>query len=575
MLRHTQANREVCRAAASDPALLATDLADYLVAKGTPFRQAHHAVGSLVAAAEKLGKRLSVSISISYRRTAIYIPGRQVYEQRRARDADVAGWALLRSTMNTNTRLSFRIVRLFATPARLFTPHAPDRGCRRSVIPFQNLTLTVQLLAFLVLLASLRQAVAAATIVSTVPTNGATGVLPGAAVVFNFSTAMNPAATSVLFSDVTASNESPTVVSGWSAGNTVLTCNPYPQFANNHYFVWSVSGQDTAGNFLTGPTGGSFTTVMGVNGGSGTNVLTTFLLTKYALYRQTTNAPPPLLTYEFVAQSALASNRTAAAISVMIPATPPRTNFLVEELLLPEQYQTNVFKPTLTNFDTNFPTVGNYVFNITNSFSNQQVTVTLPNVSLPNAPQIINYNNAQAVNPSLPFTLNWNTFTNGGSADRIVLQINAPSQNGNSGMLLFQTSLYGPPDGLDGTATLVTIPAGVLPANFTNDAFVVFAHVISTTNATTQTTAIVGSATYFTIVTTAASAAPLLTIIRSGTNALLEWPTNAAGYSLAFSSNLTSSVWSTNLPAPVVVNSNNVVTNAISGTGRFFRLHGS
>jgi argininosuccinate lyase len=59
MLEHTQVNREACRAAASDPALLATDLADYLVRKGLPFRQAHHAVGTLVSLAERLGKRLN------------------------------------------------------------------------------------------------------------------------------------------------------------------------------------------------------------------------------------------------------------------------------------------------------------------------------------------------------------------------------------------------------------------------------------------------------------------------------------------------------------------------------------
>jgi len=59
MLNHTSANRTVCATAASDPALLATDLADYLVRKGMAFRQAHHAVGSLVALAEKSGKRLN------------------------------------------------------------------------------------------------------------------------------------------------------------------------------------------------------------------------------------------------------------------------------------------------------------------------------------------------------------------------------------------------------------------------------------------------------------------------------------------------------------------------------------
>jgi argininosuccinate lyase len=58
MLGHTKVNHQACRAAASDPALLATDLADYLVSKGLPFRQAHHAVGALVARAEQIGKPL-------------------------------------------------------------------------------------------------------------------------------------------------------------------------------------------------------------------------------------------------------------------------------------------------------------------------------------------------------------------------------------------------------------------------------------------------------------------------------------------------------------------------------------
>jgi argininosuccinate lyase len=47
-------NAARCAAAAADPALLATDLADYLVTKGVPFRQAHHMVGTVVKLAEKL-----------------------------------------------------------------------------------------------------------------------------------------------------------------------------------------------------------------------------------------------------------------------------------------------------------------------------------------------------------------------------------------------------------------------------------------------------------------------------------------------------------------------------------------
>jgi argininosuccinate lyase len=59
MLKNIKVNKPVCACAAADPALLATDLADYLVRKGMPFRQAHHAVGAVVALAEILDKPLN------------------------------------------------------------------------------------------------------------------------------------------------------------------------------------------------------------------------------------------------------------------------------------------------------------------------------------------------------------------------------------------------------------------------------------------------------------------------------------------------------------------------------------
>ena len=59
MLRNTKVNHAACASAAGDPALLATDLADYLVKKGMPFRQAHHVVGAVVALAERAGKPLN------------------------------------------------------------------------------------------------------------------------------------------------------------------------------------------------------------------------------------------------------------------------------------------------------------------------------------------------------------------------------------------------------------------------------------------------------------------------------------------------------------------------------------
>ena len=58
MLRDTVVNAKTCAAAVDDPNLLATDLVDWLVLNGTPFRKAHHVVGKLVAVAEAKGKRL-------------------------------------------------------------------------------------------------------------------------------------------------------------------------------------------------------------------------------------------------------------------------------------------------------------------------------------------------------------------------------------------------------------------------------------------------------------------------------------------------------------------------------------
>ena len=58
MLNAAGLREDRARAAASDPLLLATDLADRLVAGGVPFRQAHEIIGRLVARAQELGTPL-------------------------------------------------------------------------------------------------------------------------------------------------------------------------------------------------------------------------------------------------------------------------------------------------------------------------------------------------------------------------------------------------------------------------------------------------------------------------------------------------------------------------------------
>jgi len=78
MLKNTKVNRAACAAAASDPALLATDLVDYLVRKGMPFRQAHQAVGAVVALAEKSGKALN-QLTLAELRSADPVTGTKFF----------------------------------------------------------------------------------------------------------------------------------------------------------------------------------------------------------------------------------------------------------------------------------------------------------------------------------------------------------------------------------------------------------------------------------------------------------------------------------------------------------------
>ena len=70
---------------------------------------------------------------------------------------------------------------------------------------------------------------------------------------------------------------------------------------------------------------------------------------------------------------------------------------------------------------------------------------------------------------------------------------------------------------------------------------------------------------------------PQVALTPSGPNLILSWPTNYAGfdyggYVLQSATNLASPAWTTNSPAPVVVNGQFTVTNPVSGTQQFFRL---
>jgi argininosuccinate lyase len=83
----TRPNEARMREAASDPVLLATEAAEYLVTKGIPFRQAHEIVGTIVREAEKRGQSWA-AFSLA-----------QLQKFSPAFDADVHAWLTVQSAL--------------------------------------------------------------------------------------------------------------------------------------------------------------------------------------------------------------------------------------------------------------------------------------------------------------------------------------------------------------------------------------------------------------------------------------------------------------------------------------------
>jgi hypothetical protein len=341
------------------------------------------------------------------------------------------------------------------------------------------------------------------TIVSTVPPDSAGGVSASAAVVFTFSEPMDTAQTSVQF--VTSAFTTLTATEAWSAGNTVLTCTPTPAFPAGTNIFWVVTGQNVAGMSLSGTPTGFFRTAggSGGGGGSGTNAITTFTIGKTYLYQQFTAGLPTLLTnesYTFIATTSLSSNRTANTITVAPPSG--GVSNLLQDIVAPEDYTLFAFDTNNARFEAAFPE-GNYVFKVTASSSNQQVTATLPlSMVQPNAPHISNWAAAQSLNVAQAFTLTWDVFQGGTASDVIFLTV------GNN---VFQSGRPGTSNVLSGTATSVTIPANTLAANSNYVADLGFYHIAGTSNATYSAGGYRLTATQFHINTTGtASKTPLV-----------------------------------------------------------------
>jgi argininosuccinate lyase len=103
-----------------DPQLLATDLADYLVRRGVPFRTSHEVIGRLVRRAEERGVPLS-DLALDDLRAedpTFEADVREVFDWEASTDArDSAGGTSRRSILLQLEDATERLARLTAPPS--------------------------------------------------------------------------------------------------------------------------------------------------------------------------------------------------------------------------------------------------------------------------------------------------------------------------------------------------------------------------------------------------------------------------------------------------------------------------
>jgi methionine-rich copper-binding protein CopC len=402
-------------------------------------------------------------------------------------------------------------------------------------------------LALITLLLGLTRALAQPIIVSTAPADGATGVSTTAAVVFTFSEAMDPIATTAQFLGETSFN-SLTTSNVWSAGNTVLTCTPAPAFPTSTPIFWLVSGQSPDGTQLGGTPEGSFTTGTsgaggGGGGGTGTNQSTTFSVGQIVYYDEVSTGAPTLDTnipYLFLGTFILSSNRSANSATLEMPNS--SVSNLFQNPIDPAQFFLSVADTNETAFDTDFG-AGDYIFTVSAATSNQQVIVNYPaTLAQPSAPALVNYAAAQSVNPAQPFTLEWNVGAGGTPGEFVFVSVGS----------VFSTPTLGASNALPGTATSVQIPANTLQPNTNYTGTIGFYNFIAVTNTSGDyiTQAFRESLTQFNLITIGAGG---VTGPITLTNA--SWSGGAFGFNVTsapgqnliiqYSTDLNSSQWQT------------------------------
>jgi uncharacterized repeat protein (TIGR03803 family) len=156
-----------------------------------------------------------------------------------------------------------------------------------------------------------------------------------------------------------------------------------------------------------------------------------------------------------------------------------------------------------------------------------------------------------------------------------------------SGLILLGNTLYGSTSGGGNSSSGTVFALGTNGASFSvlykfsatssginDDGSGPFSGLVSSANVLYGAASYGGNSANGTIFSISLPATPPeLSITQAGPNIILSWPTTATGFTLQSTTNLGSSaIWTTNLPAPIVINGQNTVTNPISGAQQFFQL---
>jgi hypothetical protein len=252
--------------------------------------------------------------------------------------------------------------------------------------------------------------------------------------------------------------------------------------------------------------------------------------------------------YVYLATTTLASNRTTTGITLTFPGN--GISNLVQNPGQPENWTFGGFMTNEAILETNFPT-GNYTFTVKTAASNETMLVPFPtSLVQPNPPHLANLLAAQDVDSTQPFSLDWDPFAGGTTTDYIVAVLTTNWQSPN----------IGASGALNGTATSVTIPAGILAPGKTYSASVGFSHAVLTTNGTEATYVYRGTITQFVLTTKPATVTGPPVVANPG------WSGGVFGFDLLTTSGQTVTVVSTTNAAtplaswPILLTTNSLDT---------------